>query len=149
LKSLLAGACLAAVSGLLMGSALRPNLRADDRPAGPQIVAGRGGDRAEGPSGDGLRTTLAAYGSAPPDYLLGTDWKYAVADRAWTGAVMDPAPAGSAEPTLDGDTPAVEMRDDANGIALGGSGERTRLAVTYPSVDGGFDLIPAPDESSE
>lgn len=68
---------MAAAAGLLLGAAARPNLAADERPEGPQIIAGGADVRSTGPFDDGA--TYANYKGKLPDYVLGTDWKKAVA----------------------------------------------------------------------
>mgnify|MGYP001627500491 CR=1 FL=1 len=77
LKTLFAGVGVAAVSGLLLGGAMQPDLRGDERPEGPQIFAGWSGARSTGPFDDGL--TLAYYEGQIPDYVVGTDWKQTIA----------------------------------------------------------------------
>lgn len=77
LKTLFAGVGVAAVSGLLLGGAMQPDLRGDERPEGPQIFAGWSGARSTGPFDDGM--TLAYYEGRIPDYVVGTDWKQTIA----------------------------------------------------------------------
>jgi hypothetical protein len=86
-KALLSGAAIAAVAGMLMGAAAKPDLGWDDRPAGPQILAGWPGERAQGPFDDGM--TFAAYKGQIPDYVLGADWKRSLEPPAYA---PDPEP---------------------------------------------------------
>jgi hypothetical protein len=74
-KTVCVGAAVALTAGLLMGAAMKPDLLADDRPAGPQMFADPG-PRPTGPFDDAV-----SYASYPvragktPDYVLGADWK--------------------------------------------------------------------------
>jgi len=123
LKTLASGAAIAAVSGLLMGLAVKPNLNADDRPEGPQLLAGWAGARATGPFDDGA--ALASYQGQMPDYVLGTDWKKALTPPADLAPAREeryaayrappPEPLGFADAAFD-DPPPAQPR--------------------YPSVDG-------------
>ena len=72
MRALVSGAAIAAVAGLLMGMAAKPDLASDDRPAGPQMLSTSGGVRAAGPFADDS-TTFASYAGKLPDYVLGTD----------------------------------------------------------------------------
>ncbi|MFC3069267.1 hypothetical protein [Phenylobacterium soli] len=77
MKTVLTGAGIALTAGLLMGAVAKPDLRADDRPEGPQVIAGWAGVRSTGPFDDGQ--TFASYQGQLPDYVLGTDWKKSLA----------------------------------------------------------------------
>lgn len=77
LKALFSGVGMAAVAGMLMGMAMRPDLNEGDRPEGPQILAGWSAARSTGPFDDGM--TLAYAQGAIPDYVVGTDWKKEIA----------------------------------------------------------------------
>jgi hypothetical protein len=77
LKIFLPGAGLALATGMLLGGAMQPQLYDGDRPAGPQIIADFAGERSTGPFDPG--TTFAAYHGQTPDYVMGTDWKKALA----------------------------------------------------------------------
>lgn len=68
-----------------MGAAMKPDLLADERPAGPQIVDNSAGARSTGPFDEGV--SYAAYAGRTPDYVLGTDWK-----KMTTPAPMTAAP---------------------------------------------------------
>ena len=130
MKSLFAGIALAAMAGMLMGGAMKPTLDADDRPGGPQMLAGGSGARATGPFDDGM--SFAGYNGRVPDYVLGTDMQKAAAwDRGEPAAEDAPVqvaaaetgaqPAAFAGPTFD--APAPEP-------------------VTYPSMAGGVAYAP-------
>jgi hypothetical protein len=73
------GAVIAVASGLMLGGLMHPNLAGDDRPAGPQIIAGSAAVRSTGPLDMG--PTLANYAGRVPDYVTGTDAKRAM---TWT-----------------------------------------------------------------
>src|SRR3954462_3122669 len=80
---------MAATAGLLLGGAMKPNLRGDDRPEGPQMFLGWSATRSTGPFDDG--GAWAAYQGRTPDYVVGTDWSKApvvVSDVAY-----EPAPS--------------------------------------------------------
>ena len=77
MKVLLSGAAAAAITGVLLGGAMRPHLDADGRPAGPQMFANWSGVRSTGPFDPG--TTFASYQGRVPDHVMGTDWKKAMA----------------------------------------------------------------------
>ena len=90
----LSGAAVALTAGVLLGGAMQPHLVGDDgRPAGPQMFAAYDG-RSTGPFDPGdPYVTLAAYHGAPPDYVMGTDWKKASvawADREGRGQSIAP-----------------------------------------------------------
>lgn len=123
MKILLAGAGVALVAGLLMGAAAKPDLNGDDRPAGPQMLAGSGGARASGPFGDGA--TFANDGGQVPDYVLGTDWKKALAPPA----IAEPAPTAK---LARNDDPLPDLPPTRSAYD-----EPPRWAPSYPSVQGG------------
>ncbi|HSV02197.1 MAG TPA: hypothetical protein VLI41_03235 [Phenylobacterium sp.] len=140
--ALYAGAGLALAAGLLMGAALKPDLGYDNRPLGPQIVAGTDRAQASGPFDDDA-VSYAAYRGRIPDYVIGSDAKQAAAQF-----MVASAPRTAAEPhhrlTVDGEgdqdvEPAPVYSDD-------GPGPR----VSYPSLDGGApsdaDLRAPPDQ---
>jgi hypothetical protein len=60
---------LALLAGLSFGAVMKPDLSADDRPVGPQILAE---EPAPEPIDDSLR--LTRFTGKIPDYVLGTDW---------------------------------------------------------------------------
>lgn len=131
MNTVLLGAGIAAAAGLLMGAAARPNLAADDRPEGPQIVAGWSGVRSTGPFDDGA--TFAAYTGRIPDYVLGTDAKRSLApppDRI--------APEPPRRPARDDDPPP----DEAVSFAHVAYEEPAPVEPSYPSLRGGDDLPP-------
>lgn len=69
LKTLAVGVAVAAVSGLLMGAALYPDLDAEGLKA-PQLEAQGGGHRVEVAATD---AGVAVYAGRVPDYVIGTD----------------------------------------------------------------------------
>jgi hypothetical protein len=103
-------------AGLLMGAAMRPDLEADDRPAGPQVIAEGPQAPPSGPFDD--RAAYASYGGQIPDYVLGTDWKKLTQTPITGGlyddydryAAMDEAPAAEVGTY----TPAVYRADDSS-----------------------------------
>lgn len=129
MKTQLAGAGVALVAGLLMGAVAKPDLNGDDRPAGPQMLAGSGGARAPGPFGDGA--TFASYGGQVPDYVLGTDWKKALIPPP----VFADLPPAARLARNDDPLPDVAFTRAAYD-------EPPRAAPSYPSVQGGADLLP-------
>jgi len=69
-RFLIRGVGLAAVAGLLMGAALRPDLN-DHEIGGPQQLIGGGGPRQVAEIQD---PGVAGYAGAVPDYVVGTDY---------------------------------------------------------------------------
>jgi hypothetical protein len=69
--AILCGAALAAVAGLMLGGAMRPQLIFDERPTGPQMFASGGGPRSTGPFDPG--GAYADYSGNIPSYVTGTD----------------------------------------------------------------------------
>lgn len=104
LTVLLSGAALALAAGMLAGGAMQPHLARDDgRPAGPQMFAAWDGD-STGPFDPGASgAELAAYHGAPPDYVMGTDWKKAMSrtDEEIAEAPAHEAAAEAAPPPAD------------------------------------------------
>jgi hypothetical protein len=133
-KSFWVGAGLAAVAGLLMGAVARPDLRADDRPEGPQILTVAGGARSTGPFDDGQ--SFASYRGQVPDYVLGTDWKKATAAPS---AQMAEAPPPAKLAEVD-DPPNLPLTHAAYDDAA------SHASPIYPSMRGGAphgaDLLP-------
>lgn len=138
MKALVSGAAVALASGLLMGSALRPDFSDLDRPAGPQIVTGFDGVRATGPFDDG--PTLASFHGKLPDYVLGTDFKTATTVYPTAEA---PPPAKA---TDDAATVKVAVKNDAppqvplTQASYEDAGDDDAAATpppSYPSIDGG------------
>jgi hypothetical protein len=93
------GAGLALTCGIMLGGAMRPDFGYDGRPAGPQQISTRGGERSTGPFDPGA--TYANSGQIP-DYVLGTDWKKAMAAPSEPAAVSPPAPERVADREDDG-----------------------------------------------
>lgn len=102
LKSLACHAGAAAAAGLLLGAAMQPNLRADERPEGPQIMAGVSGVR--GQYAYDYAASFTAYGEQVPDHVIGTDWlsppRYedSLEDHAWFDAPPEEETIAFAEP---------------------------------------------------
>jgi hypothetical protein len=143
-KTLLAGAGLALVAGLLMGSAMKPDLISDDRPIGPQIFAGWSGNRSTGPFDDSGTSSAglsyAAYGSEVPDYVTGTDWK--VLASATTAAA--PPPARDLQDESDAAEPLSDRYADTGDYAPAAYvAPEPEREVRFPSMDGGVDVKPA------
>ena len=125
LKALFTGVGMAAVAGLLLGGMMKPNLRGDERPEGPQIFAGWSGVRSTGPFDPGA--TFADYQGRIPDYVVGTDWQAAL---TWRDEIAyEPAPA---EDYYD-NTPPEPPQDDARKRWE----EPPRAEPVFPSVSGG------------
>jgi hypothetical protein len=121
-KALLSGVGVAAVAGLLMGGAMKPNLGTDDRPAGPQILAGWSAERSTGPFDDG---GYANYADRIPDYVTGTDWRKALAEAE---APVEPAPHRVA---------VREAAPEAVQFTQASIDATPDEPVTYPSMAGG------------
>jgi hypothetical protein len=130
-NALLTGAGVALAAGLLMGAVAKPDLAGDDRPAGPQILAGWGGGRSTGPFDDGA--SFANFKGQIPDYVLGTDWKRSLTPHVLTA---DPPPAdemkmAAADDPPDRPLPRTTYPDPPH------------AAPSYPSMQGGqTDLLP-------
>lgn len=114
---------MAAVAGLLMGAAMKPNLAAGDRPEGPQMFAGWSGTRSTGPFDDSVG--FAAYRGQTPDYVLGTDWNKPVVA---TPVDYDPAPAPDYYKQASAEAPSYPAAKYQ---------EPPREAPVFPSVSGG------------
>ena len=129
MKTLFFGAGLAAVAGLLMGAAAKPDLGWDDRPAGPQILAAWGGGRSTGPFDDGA--AFSNYKGQLPDFVLGSDWKRSL-----------DTPTLTAEPAHPATEPRLARNDDLTDLPVP---QMTPVsydalphgAPSYPSVEGG------------
>jgi len=123
------GAVIAVASGLLLGGAMRPNLAGDDRPVGPQIIAGSAGVRSMGPLDTG--PTLANYNGRVPDYVIGTDAKRAM---TWTPgrAVSSPQPQYDKADAEQDDLPALSR-------AAYDDDPQPRRTHDYPSLGGAAD----------
>ncbi|HEY8572598.1 hypothetical protein [Phenylobacterium sp.] len=117
---------MAAVAGLLLGGAMKPNLRGDDRPEGPQIFAGWSGVRSTGPFDPGM--TFADYQGQIPDYVVGTDWKAAYAWR--DDIAYEPAPVRDYYEESR-EQPREYARSDLRWQ------EPPRAEPLYPSISGG------------
>ncbi len=127
-KSILAGAAVATIAGVMLGGAMRPQLIFDGRPLGPQMMATSGGSRADGPHDNSA--AYANYAASIPDYVTGTDYVQASAPR----------PAAPDRPERPERVQA--WRDDAPAPPQPRTYARTaydepRTEVVYPSVYGG------------
>jgi hypothetical protein len=131
-RTLYAGAGLALTAGLLMGGAMKPQLSADGRPAGPQIFAGWAGARATGPFDDGA--SFASYSGQIPAYVIGTDTQKAEASMAAPPAT----PQAYAEESYYTSPIAEEApAPEAARLTSAAYASRTAEHVAYPSLDGG------------
>lgn len=137
-KAILTGAGIAAVAGLLMGAVAKPDLRTDDRPEGPQVIAGWAGVRSTGPFDDGA--TFASYQGQIPDYVLGADWKKALTPPP------EPKPVRVAAAEEDPPPEPVVFTQATYD-------EPAREAPSYPSLQGGapygMDLLPPAHPEAE
>jgi hypothetical protein len=135
----LSGAAVALTAGVLLGGAMQPHLNSDDgRPEGPQMFAAYDG-RSTGPFDPGdPNATLAAYHGTPPDYVMGTDWKRAMAPTVVKVALTEPRDATDDPP------PAVLTRAVYD--------EPAPPAHDYPSIGGAHPAsteIPAPADEDD
>lgn len=139
LKTLFGGVAVAAAAGLLMGSAMYPDLDAE-KIEGPQILMGGGGPRSEPVLS---QASVATYGDRVPDYVVGTDAlkppKYlalAYEDRA----EAEPADSGESSDVMAYEAPRIQpaqWRDEP------------REPTVYPSERGNVSYaadLPAPPE---
>ncbi len=134
-NTVLAGAGIAMAAGLLIGAAAKPDLRGDDRPIGPQVIAGWAGVRSTGPFDDGA--TFASYRGQIPDYVLGTDWKKSLAPPP------EPKPIRVVDAANDDPPPDPVVFTQAT------YDEPAREAPAYPSIQGGQDVLPPPHPEAE
>ncbi|HEV7385968.1 MAG TPA: hypothetical protein VGN89_13895 [Phenylobacterium sp.] len=140
MKVLLSGAAAAAIAGVLLGGAMQPHLEAaDDRPAGPQMFANWSGVRSTGPFDPG--TTFASYQGRVPDYVMGTDWKKAMAWPDERAAVSAPS-----REAAKGDDPPAEAPIV---LARAAYEDLPPVGHTYPSLSGGEPSTAAPSAKDE
>jgi hypothetical protein len=126
-KVLLSGAGAAAITGILLGGAMQPHLdAAHGRPAGPQMFANWSGARSTGPFDPG--TTFASYRGRVPDYVMGTDWKKAMADTDERAAVSAPARELAQVDDPPAEAPIIVTR--------AAYGEPPPVTHAYPSLGG-------------
>ena len=96
LKSLLQGAAVVAIVGLLMGAVAHPNLRGEGA-AGPQIRMAGGGPR-------GVQTIsdpgVGVYGGRLPEYVIGTDASRPRPEPSWGTAASQPEPQQDRGPAV-------------------------------------------------
>ena len=123
--TILSGAALAAVAGILLGGAMRPQLIfGDDRPSGPQVLANGGGPRSSGPFDPG--GSYASYSGNIPEYVIGTDY----AQAAYVAA--PPIEEGH-QKLASNDTPPAEPTT----LTHATYDEPPAPLVVYPSLAGG------------
>ncbi len=128
MRTLWAGAGVALAAGLTLGAAMRPDLAADDRPAGLQILDGGAGARASGPFDDGAAAVAYAnYHGKLPDYVLGTDAKRF---QAWSWAEPAPRAAGRRRDADDDMAPAPT--EELASAAIGGDAYDAVVAEKTP-----------------
>jgi hypothetical protein len=122
--AILSGAAFAAVAGILLGGAMRPQLAFDDRPMGPQMFAAGGGPRSTGPFDNGA--AFASYREQIPTYVIGTDY----AQQAYVEA-----------PPIAEDRPQMARNDqpppEAPPLTRATYEEASLPEVVYPSMAGG------------
>jgi hypothetical protein len=140
-KALLTGAGVALVAGLLMGAVAKPDLAGDDRPAGPQILAGWGGGRSTGPFDDSAG--FASFKGQIPDYVLGSDWKRSLTPPALTAEAPPAREMKMAVADEPADLPVTRTTYQ----------EPPHAAPSYPSMQGGqpagVDLAPPHTEAGD
>ena len=146
LRSLFGGAAVAVASGLILGGVMQPNLRADDRPEGPQILAGIAAPRADHLYDVGA--SWAAYRGRVPDHVIGTDW---LKPREYAVLAYDER----SEPAPEADTVVFTAEEaPAEPMEMAQRWEEPpREPVSYPSMSGGAytgaDLPQAPEPPPE
>jgi len=130
------GAVIAVASGLILGGVMHPNLAGDDRPAGPQIIAGSAAARSAGALDMG--PTLASYGGRVPDYVTGTDAKRAM---TWT-----PDRAEVSPPRRQYEEEADAIREELPTLSRAAydADPQPNRPHVYPSLSGGEDDDSAP-----
>jgi hypothetical protein len=116
-------------AGLTLGAAMRPDLAADDRPAGPQILEGWSGARSAGPFDDNADVSVANYHGKLPDYVLGTDAKRV---QAWSWAEPAPRQVGRRSDAEDDLPPAAT--EQLASAAIGGDAYDAVVAEKTPAA---------------
>jgi hypothetical protein len=138
-KTAYAGAVAALAAGLLSGAAMRPDLTADDRPAGPQIFAEASPARPTGPFDDS--PTWARYGGKVPDYVLGTDY-VKLAGQAAALPAATPIQVSYAGPPPSDDMPPLRLEDLTSAAAADPAAEPADIDPEAPPEAAG-DTRPA------
>ena len=87
LRMLYQGIAAASAVGLLLGAAMKPQLREMVGPEGPQMLAGVSGKRVYR---DGYEAGWTSWSGPPPDYVIGTDWLRPPAYPEDTAYVVEP-----------------------------------------------------------
>lgn len=136
------GVAAAAVAGLLMGAAMRPNLQ-DQEIGGPQQLVGGGGPREAQAAMD---PGLARYDGRIPEYVVGTD--YLKAQQPPMMAELDEAPSPP-EPEV-----AVYTSPDELPVRVTPAAwqDEPRAPTRYPSEAGNTPYesdLPAPPEAPD
>ncbi len=125
MKVLLSGAAVSLASGLLLGSVLQPRFDFDDnRPVGPQVLATVSAPRAQAPSEE--FADIGRYAGKVPDYVMGVNWKKAMAWPDETGA-------SEARPETVRESPSPPEPLSVTRTAYETPAERSHL---YPSMEG-------------
>ena len=84
------GVAIAAVAGLVLGGASKPNLREGSHLDGPQLLSGVSGERSV--PGFNQNASWTGYGGQIPDYVIGTDWTQPAYPAEFASAEPDPEP---------------------------------------------------------
>ncbi len=138
-RFLIRGVGLAAVAGLLMGAALRPDLR-DPEILGPQQLMSGGGPRELSPAED---PGMARYAGPLPDYVVGTDYVRA----------QQPVMAAVDAAAMDHDVPVYDSPDDLPVLVTQAAWrDEPRTPPRYPSEAGNEAYesdLPAPPPEPE
>ncbi|MDZ4370637.1 MAG: hypothetical protein U1C74_04355 [Phenylobacterium sp.] len=142
----LAGVALAAAAGLMMGTALKPNLDAEAVEGPQQLIAG-GGPREYAAAAD---HGVAVYRGALPTYVVGTDSLRPPEELALIDDGSSEYPADTdVEAEAADDYAADVMVYEAPVIARARWADEPRPEPRYPSQQGGgwheSDLPPAPE----
>lgn len=147
-KSVLAGAALATMAGIVLGGAMRPQLIFDGKPLGPQMMATGGGARANGPLDDSA--AYANYSASIPDYVTGTDYVQPSYAQATYVQPAPPARQDRGKMAHNDEAPPQRSFNYARSAY-----DEPRTEIVYPSVYGGSayereaPLPPPPPEDDE
>ena len=148
IRTVLGGVAIAAVSGMLMGAAFRPELNAGGLIA-PQTLLAGGGVRSETQAA--ADPGLARYGGHVPDYVVGVDWLRQ--QQPPVMAPQDEAPETAPEVESEATVYTSEDQLPRRAGAPSAGREPERAPVSYPSNDGGViyetDLPPPPEPPAD
>jgi hypothetical protein len=125
LKTLAQGVSAVAACGLLLGSAMHPELDVGDKPGGPQILLAGGGPRGAPAQSD---PGLGAYPYGTPEYVTGTDWTRPAP------TFVDNGPIETAE-----SVPVYDEEPSPVGVHRTVWRDEPRGPVVYPSQTGNAD----------